>query len=197
MIIFLAIWSLMAALAVACAGLWAFSFAVAAWCTAAAIVCATGAFLISRQPVGVITAGGRCGAAVIQWGFRAGHGRLALAAMISFAVWLVVGTTTIAAIHFPAQAPILAASAGDLLGLFYIAGVMFANPGGRIQASLMKVVASIVGLIAASLFLWFHVDTDRSRAVAVALAGGPPLLAGASYGFVLAMGCFSGRSRRY
>ena len=197
MIIFLTMWTAMAALAVACAKQFEFSGAVAAWTAVAAIVCAIGSFLISRQPIGVATTAGRFGAALIRWGFRAGRGRLTLAAMISYLIWLILGTATITAIDFPAHLPIVVAWSGDLLGLFYVVGVALANRGGRIPAPLVKLVASLGGLIVVSIFLWFHAGSDRARAVAVAVAGGPPLFVGAIWGFVLAMGALSGRSRHH
>lgn len=153
----------MAALAVACAKQFEFSGAVAAWSAVAAIVCAIGSFLISSQPIGVATTAGRFGAALIRWGFRAGRGRLTLAAMISYLVWLILGTSTITAIKFPSHLPIVVAWSGDLLGLFYVVGVMLANRGGRIPASLVKLVASLGGLIVVSIFLWFHAGSDGAR----------------------------------
>ena len=195
MIILLTIWTAMAALALECARLWEFSMAVVAWSAAAAVACAGSAFLIARQPLGVATFGGRFGSAVIRWGFRAGHGRLPLAALTSWLIWFSLGTSTIAAIKFPAHLPILVAWTGDLIGLFYIAGVMLTNASGRIPASLLQLVAGILGVIAGSMFLWFRAGTDQARAIALAVAGGPPVLIGALYGFVLATGFLSGRFR--
>lgn len=195
MIIILTMWTVMGALAVACTKQFEFSGAVAAWSVVAAIVCAIGSFLISCQPIGVATTTGRFGAALIHWGFRAARGRLTLAATISYLVWLILGTSTITAINFPVHLPILAALTGDVLGLFYVIGVMLANRGGRIPASLATLVASLGGLIVVSIFLWFRAGSDGARAVAVAVAGGPPLFVGAIWGFVLAMGALSSRSR--
>lgn len=197
MIIFLLIWTAMAALALACASQFEFHIAVATWSVTAAVTCAMGAFLISRQPLGMATSGGRCGSAVVRWGFRAGHGQLTLAAIISWLIWLILGTSTIAAANFPANLPILVACTGDLLGLFYVIGVMLANRSRRITASLAKMVAALVALMAGSMSLWFRGGSDQARAIAIAIAGGPPLLVAAIYGFVLAMHRFSGRTRSH
>jgi hypothetical protein len=194
-IILLTIWAALAALAVGCAWQLELSSAVIAWSVAAAIACTIGAFLISRQPLGIATLGGRFGSAVVRWGFRAGHGRLTMAAMISWLIWFSLGAATIAAIKFPTHLPILTAWTGDIIGLFYVIGVMLTNVSGRIPASLVKVVAGILGLIAGSMFLWFRAGSDQARAIALAVAGGPPLLVGAIYGFVLTTGLLSGRFR--
>lgn len=189
------IWLAMAALAVACAAHFEFQLALLTWSAGTSVLCAMSALLISRQPLGVATLGGRFGSAVVHWGFRASHGRLLPAAVISWLIWLIIGGTAIAGVHFTTHLPIFVAWAGDLLGLFYILGVMLVNRGGRISASLAKLLAALLAMIAGSVMLWFHNGSDQARAIALAVAGGPPLVTAAVYGFVLATGLLSGRFR--
>ena len=151
--------------------------------------------MIQRQPMGVATKSGLFGCGFVRWGFCAGRGQLMPAAMISWLIWLLLGTATIAGVQFTPHLPIIAAWTGDLLGLFYIIGVMLANRNGRVPASLIKMVLGLLGLIGGSAFLWFQAGTDGARAIAVAVAGGPPLFAGFGYGFVLAIGMVSQRKR--
>ncbi len=197
MIARLTIWTGMAALAAAFANQFEFSHAIMVWSAVVAASCAVAAILISRQPPGIATLGGRIGFGVVHWGFRAGHGRLTPAAMISWLVWMILGAALIAGIHFPDHLPIFVAWTGDLLGLLYVIGVMFANWGGRIPASLLKVVAGLIGMVVASMFLWFRTGTDHAQAIALAVAGGPPLVIGAVYGFVLVTGLMAGRSQHH
>ncbi|HZW07601.1 MAG TPA: hypothetical protein VFF65_10800, partial [Phycisphaerales bacterium] len=67
------------------------ALAIPAWVAAAGVLCAAGALLIKSQPPGKPTMGGRTGYLVTHFGFRAGQGRLASAAAISWGVWTVVG----------------------------------------------------------------------------------------------------------
>jgi hypothetical protein len=196
-IIFLMMWMALTAMVAACATQFELPVALMIWITGTAIACAGGTFLISRQPPGLATLGGRLGFAVVHWGFRASQGRLIPAAMISWLIWITLGTAAIAGAHFPTHVPIFVAWTGDLLGLFYVLGVMLANRSGRIPASLAKVVAALIALVAGSLFLWFRAGSDQARAIALAVAGGPPLLIGAMYGFVLVPGLLAGRSRHH
>lgn len=194
-IILLTIWTVMAALAVELAKQLEFLHAVVVWSAATALACAGSAILIARQPMGVATMAGQFGSAIVHWGFRAGQGRLLPAALISSLIWFLLGAATMAAVKFPAHLPILAAWTGDWIGLFYVAGVMLANASGRIPISLVKIVAGILGLLAGSMFLWFRIGSDQARAIALAIAGAPPLFIGAIQGFILMTGLLSGRFR--
>jgi hypothetical protein len=193
MIVHLAMWLAMAALAATCGIQLNFPAALIAWAAFAVIACAGGALLIHRQPMGVATNGGLFGCGFVRWGFRAGRGKLMPAAAISCLIWLLLGGTIITSTQFTSHLPIIVAWTGDSLGLFYIVGVMLANRSGRVPASLIKIVLGLVGLIAGSACLWFQAGTDSARAIAVAVAGGPPLFVGVGYGFVLAMGMLSQR----
>jgi hypothetical protein len=195
MILHIVTWVAMAALAATGGMQLGFSTALIDWAVFAAIACAGGALLIHRQPMGVATTGGLFGCSFVRWGFRAGHGKLIPAAMISWLIWLPLGGAIIAGIHFTAHLPIIITWTGDLLGLFYIVGVMMANSGGRVPRSLIKVALGLVGLIGGSAFLWFQAGTDGARAIAVAVAGGPPLFVGVGYGFVLATAMLARRGR--
>jgi hypothetical protein len=194
MIIFITTWLLMAALATTCGFQLDFPVALAAWAAAAAVACAGGAFLIFRQPIGIATLGGHFGCSVVRWGFRAGQGKLVPATLISWLIWLVLGSALIGAIHFPNALPIILVWMGDSLGLCYVLGVTMANRrSGRVAPALVKFALCLVGLIAGSAYLWVEAGTDGARAIAVALAGGPPLFVGIGYGFVFAMGLFGNR----
>lgn len=196
MVIFLSIWLVLGFAAALCGLNLNLSMAVTTWAGLTASLCAGGAFLISRQPLGVATLGGRIGSSVVHWGFRAGRGLLLPAAVISWLIWLVLGGALMAALRTPEHAAIIAAWTGDLLGLFYVVGVMLTNRGGgRWPAALLKVALAIAALISASAFLWFRAGTDEARAMAFFVAGGPPLFIGAGYGVMLAVSMIGARGR--
>jgi hypothetical protein len=197
MSIFITTWLLMAATAVACGSQLCFVPALTVWAGLVAALCAGGAALISHQPVGVATTGGRLGFSFVHWGFRVGRGRLIPAIGVSWIIWLVLGSATIGATQFPEHLPIIASWTGDGIALLYLLGVIMSRTsGGRTPGSLINGVFIILGLIGGSVFLWFHTGTDGARALAVGFAGGPPLFVGVGYGFVLAMDLLAGRRGR-
>lgn len=198
MIILFSMWLLAALAAAACGTQLDFSTALLAWAGLAAISCAIGAWLISRQPLGTATAGGRFGSSFVHWGFRAGRGQLAPAALISWAVWLVIGSAIIGSVQCPQHSLITVAWTADFLSLFYVIGIMAANRGsGRLPASLVKLGCAVLGMLGGSFWMWFGIGTDRAQATALTLAGGPLLLIGIGYGFMLAMTGLMGRRVRW
>jgi len=193
MVIFIVIWLVLGFAAVLCGQNFTLPVAVSTWAALSGILCAGGAFLIYRQPIGIATFGGHIGSGVVHWGFRAGRGLLLPAAVISWLVWLVLGCALMAAFRNPEHAAIIAAWTGDLLGLFYVVGMMLVNRSG--QRALLKFTLAIAAVILGSAFLWFRAGTDEARAVAFFVTGGPPLIVGVGYGVLLTLGLIEGRKR--
>jgi hypothetical protein len=76
MIVVFGLWALMAAAAVLCGLTLSLTAALATWVGLAAVACVAGAVLLRLQPIGIPTASGRVGGALVHWGFRVGRGRL-------------------------------------------------------------------------------------------------------------------------
>jgi hypothetical protein len=161
------------------------------WVIFAAIITALAGLAIARQPLGESTAAGRLGSAVVRWGFRAGHGRLLPALLISWLVWVLLGATVILIIRHRGDtqhALLLLAWAVDAAALFYTVGVILANWGGgrSFTGSLVTIAGVLVTMIVASVVLWSAGGSPGARRAALLVAGGPPLFIGVGYGlFVL------------
>ena len=172
------------------------------WATFMAVGCLLGGLAIRSQPLGQATIFGRLGSAFVHWGFRAGRGRLLPAIAISWLVWLLIGGTAIALLHFPDNLHVLLlvlAWACELGALFYLLGHVMANPGssGDFRMRQLSMVAGVGSLILASALLWFVVDTAWSRRLAVIVAGGPFALVVAGYGLFLLFALTIGRKARW
>jgi hypothetical protein len=204
-------WCLMIAAAVAC-GIYLQGLAAwGAWAGFAAVVCAFGALLIASQPLGRATLAGRIGYQVVHFGFRASQGQLKGAALISFAVWLVIGSAAIWTVMGGWQ-PLRAAMALtwtiDILGIFYIFGIALRDrprvDSGeasrvplRLPNSLAKVAAGLAVLIAISAGLWWLMGTPAAQLAALLLAAGPLVVIGGGYGLMLAVMLTAGKNARW
>lgn len=196
MLISFGIWLVMGFAAVTCGLNLNFPMAALIWAGIVAGVCAVGAFLISQQPIGIVTWKGWVGSSAVHWGFRAGRGQMLPAAGISWLVWLILGCALMGALQSPEHAPIIAAWAGDLLGLFYVLGMMLASRGnGQLPTALIKIALAIVVVISGSAFLWLRAGTDGARAIAFFFAGGPPLFIGLGYGVTFTINMIGARRR--
>jgi hypothetical protein len=198
MIILLSVWLLMAAAAILCGLQLSLLNALLVWIALVVLTCAGGARLISRQPIGIATLGGRFGSSLVHWGFRVSRGQLIPAAEISGLIWILVGGALISGARFQEHRLIIVSWMGDGLALLYVLGAIVTarQGGGRAATALGTTVLVLVGLIAGSAFLWFHLGTDGARAFALAVAGGPPFFVGVGYGAVLATELFAGQRRR-
>lgn len=175
--------------------------AFAQWATLTAIACVLGALAIRSQPIGQATIMGRLGGAFLRWGFRAGRGQLLPATMISWLVWLLIGGTVITLLHFPDNIEVLLlvlAWACELGALFYLTGIILANPGATGDFRMRQLAIAIGGgsLILGSALLWFVVDTSWSHRLAVIVAGGPFALVVVGYGLFLLFAMTLGRKAR-
>ena len=197
MVILLVVWALTAAGLAAIATRLPTRSALLWWAGFALVACLAGAFAISRQPIGQSTIWGRLGSAFVHWGFRAGRGQLPAALGISLVVWLLIGSTAILAWGArtePRQALIILAWAANLAVLFYMVGVMLANPGTSRQ--LVTVSGVVLGLTVVSAAFW-TARTPGAQRLALLIAGGPVLLVGVVYGLFLLIVVVFGRNARW
>jgi hypothetical protein len=177
--------------------------ALLAWGALSGIMCAIGGFAIASQPVGTPTIFGRFGALFVQWGFRASHGRLVPAVLISWLFWIVAGSAVILMLSWRADRRqlLLALSWGvDALALLYVAGVILANRTPTTPAtpgSLLVLVAVLAGMLVSSLALWGMSGSPAAMRTALLIAGGPPLLIGGGYGLFVLLMMTVGRNARW
>ena len=205
----LLVWSLIAAAAYAIGTRLPQPASHGAWAGAAALLCAAGALLIRSQPLGQATLAGRVGFFVVHFGFRAGQGKIAAAAVISWLVWVVVGCAVIWSTGSGFQllrAAMALAWTINVLGLFYVWGIVLRNrpradnPNPepmRVPSSLSKLSTVVVTLIAVSAVLWWVFGTPAAQLAALLVAGGPLLVVGGGYGLVLLVMLTAGKNVRW
>jgi len=202
-------WGLVAYAAVACGVYLAPALAFGAWAGVAVLLCGIGALLLWSQPMGKSTIGGRIGYQVVHFGFRASQGKLVGAALISWGVWLVVGSGVIWMTQGRWQ-PLRTAMALtwmiDLLALFYLWGITLRNrpragaPDGvrmRMPLPLIKLSGGIVALVVVSAVLWWVMGTPAAQLAALLIAAGPLVVVGGGYGLFFVVMMTAGKHARW
>ena len=201
MILLIAVWTLTVAAAVVCAMKLSLPAALATWAGVAAVLCVGGAILMQLQPIGMSTPSGRVGSSFVHWGFDVGRGQLIPAAVISWVIWICLGSAIIALTQFrsqPKHVAMILAWTVDVVALFYTLGALDANRSrGLMPGSVLLVVIALVAMIAGSAALWGFVGTDRARVAALVLAAGPTLFIGVGYGLFVAVMLIGGRNARW
>ncbi|HEU5155115.1 MAG TPA: hypothetical protein VFU03_10325, partial [Gemmatimonadales bacterium] len=169
----------MAAIAAWCALRWGLPLGLAVWSGLAAALCGLGALLLSRQPVGVSTASGQLGAAVLRWGYKVGRGQLPGIVLVSWLIWVALGAAVMALTIFRTQGLtpwMILAWTIDGVALLYLIGLM-AIRSGRTRSALLMPLLAVLGMIGVSSVLWLK-GTESARESALLVGGAPiPLLA--------------------
>ncbi len=164
------------------------------WSGAVAALCAGGALLLSRQPIGEATALGQFGAAVLRWGYRVGRGQLLPIALVSWFLWTLLGSAVILMVRHrgePETVIMLAGWTVDLLALSFLVGRVLTNTPGSRGAVLVPALI-VVGLIGGSALLW-RTGSPTARQSALLLGAAPIPFLAAGYGLVLAAMLLGGR----
>ncbi|MGL4553310.1 MAG: hypothetical protein ACRC33_19260 [Gemmataceae bacterium] len=168
---------------------------------AAAIACAAGAVLLRTSPVGRVTWRNRAAGNLIPWGWRLNAGRLWPVVVVSWCVWVLIGTAAILLRPGPAEespgvdlrGSLFAAWVVDGATLLYLVGtVRQATPGSRV-GPLWAVSASVLAVIAVSVGLYLG---DRPEG-ALLVAGGPPAVVGGLAGGAVLLVVTVGRNARW
>lgn len=160
------------------------------WAVIIGVVCILGGIAIRSQPVGEATIAGRVGSGFVRWGYRAGHGTLPAAVVISWLVWLVIGAAAIAAFHFRHDLRPLILSLGwttEILLLFYLIGMWLANAGAEsaFRLRFLSMAGMVLAILVVSVLLWFKSGgSGRNLAVVIAAI---PLGVTLVYGIFLAV----------
>ena len=190
----LAVTVAMAALAVWCALRWGLPLGFAVWSGLVAVLCGFGALLLSRQPVGVATASGQLGAAILRWGYKVGRGQLPGIVVVSWLIWVALGAAVMAVTLFRAEALtpwMILAWTIDGLALIYLIGVMTTR-SGRTRIALLTPLLAVLGMIGLSGALW-RAGTESARETALLIGGAPIRLLAAGYGLMMAAIMLGGR----
>ena len=190
----LAVTVAMAALAVWCALRWGLPLGMAVWSGLVAVLCGFGALLLSRQPVGVATASGQLGAAILRWGYKVGRGQLPGIVVVSWLIWVALGVAVMAVTLFRAEqlTPwMIAAWTMDGMALIYLIGVMTTRSGGT-RIALLTPLLAVLGMIGVSGALW-RAGTESARETALLIGGAPIPLLAAGYGLMMAAMMLGGR----
>lgn len=176
--------------------------AAAIWAGVSLLVCGVGAVLLRTSAVDRITWKNRLAAYLVPWGWRLGGGMLWPIPVASWAVWV-----AIAAAVFVLLPPAGAAEPGfgwrislgvawavDSAALMYLVGTIrqhYSFTSGKAGHSLRVICTVLVGLIAVSAVLlavgWPY--------LAVAVAGGPPLVVAVGYGLFVGVFLAFGNGR--
>jgi hypothetical protein len=161
-----------------------------------------GAMLLRLQPIGIPTASGRVGGAIVHWGFRVGRGRLLPAVLVSWLVWILLGGAIIGLTHSrsqPLQLLMLLAWTVDGAALFRVLGIAATNrsSGRPVPRSLLLVATVLVLMLAVSAALWWYAGSAPARVAALVVAGGPPLLVGVGYGLLTGVMLIGGRHGKW
>jgi len=190
----LAVTVAMAALAVWCALRWGLPLGFAVWSGLVAVLCGFGALLLSRQPVGVATASGQLGSAILRWGYKVGRGQLPGIVAVSWLIWVALGAAVMAVTLFRAEALtpwMILAWTIDGLALIYLIGVMTTR-SGRTRIALLTPLLAVLGMIGLSGALW-RAGTESARETALLIGGAPIPLLAAGYGLMMAAMMLGGR----
>ena len=190
----LAVTVAMAALAVWCALRWGLPLGFAVWSGLVAALCGFGALLLSRQPVGVATASGQLGAAILRWGYKVGRGQLPGIVAVSWLIWVALGAAVMAVTLFRAEqlTPwMIAAWTMDGLVLIYLIGVMTTR-SGRTRGALLMPLLAVLAMVGVSGALW-RAGTESARETALLIGGAPIPLLAAGYGLMMAAIMLGGR----
>ena len=190
----LAVTVAMVAIAVWCALRFGLPQGLVVWSGVAAALCGLGALLLSRQPVGVSTASGQLGAAVLRWGYKVGRGQLPGIIVVSWLIWVALGAAVMAVTLFRTEQLMpwmILAWTIDGGALLYLIGLM-ATRTGRTQSALLMPLLAVLGMIGVSALLW-HRGTESARETALLLGGAPIPVLAAGYGLMMAAMMLGGR----
>jgi hypothetical protein len=186
--------AVMAAIAVWCALQWTPALAVTVWSGLAAALCAIGALLLARQPVGIATASGQVGAAFLRWGYRVGRGRLPPVVLVSWLVWTALGAAVIALTVFraePLTRLMILAWTLDGLVLLYLIGRTARN-SPRTRGAMLIPIAAVLAMIGGSVVLW-RAGTESAHETALLIGGAPIPLLAACYALLMGAMMVGGR----
>lgn len=176
--------------------------AVLVWAGLSLLACAAGAVLLRTSAVGRITWKNRLAACLMPWGANLGGGALWPIPVTSWVVWLGVAGGVIALTptatgtdSWPTLWRVALGTAWVIDGgvLLYVAGTLRRHypPTSSGWRSLTRICVVLIGLIAASVVLY----VCGLPYLALAVAGGPPLVAGVGYGLFLGTLIVFGRGR--
>jgi hypothetical protein len=184
----------MAAFAVWCALRWGLPLGLAVWSGVVAVLCGLAALLLARQPVGVVTASGELGAAVLRWGYKVGRGQMPGIVAVSWLIWVILGAAVMALTTFrsdPLTRWMILAWTIDGLALIYLIGLM-ATRTGRTRGALLTPLLAVLAMIAVSGALW-QMGTESARENALLIGGAPIPILAAGYGLMMAAMLLGGR----
>jgi hypothetical protein len=190
----IAVAAMMAAIAVWCALRWGLPLGLGVWSGVAAAFCGLGAVLLSRQPVGVATASGQLGAAVLRWGYKVGRGQLPGIIVVSWLIWVALGAAVMALTVFRTQGLtpwMILAWTIDGAALLYLLGLM-ATRTGRTRSALLIPLLAVLAMIGVSAVLWLR-GAESARESALLLGGAPIPILAAGYGLMMAAMLLGGR----
>lgn len=186
--------------------------ALGVWAAIFTVLCTVIPLALARQSAGKITVMNFLMGYILQWGYRIGQGKLIRIAMISWGIWMLLGTAAVLAtrVHANAFATGLGADAQnrgatimvlltlawiiDGAALCYLLGIVLA---GRRLASLGPVLAVLLLMIGVSMGLVIYNHTATTAKIALLVAGGPILLLGLLYGLFVINILVAGRTTRW
>jgi hypothetical protein len=149
---------------------------------------------------------------ILQWGYRIGQGKLVKIAMVSWVIWMLLGTAAVLAtrVHANTFATGLGAESQnrgttimvlltlawiiDGAALCYLLGIVF---NGRRLGSLGPVMGVLLLMIGVSAGLVVYNHTATAAKIALLVAGGPILLLGLLYGLFVINILIMGRKTRW
>lgn len=174
--------------------------AALAWAVVAAIACVIGAALLRTSPVGRVGWQNRVAAYLVPWGWGLCGGRLWPIPVASWVVWAAVGTATVLLLSgsepvagwgIAVRILLFAAWVADGAALLYVLGSLLRHVPPA--PAILKVAAVLGGLITGSVALYL----GELPVLALAVAGGPPLLVGGGYALFFGAVLMSGRNARW
>ena len=190
--------------------------AIGIWVAMVGCACALTAFLLARGAPGRITVVNHLAGALLPAGYSIGRGRLIPIVLVSSAVWIAVGVTAVLAIggHGVGGSP-RASSEPDaqvasttVRVLLYVSwlidGLVLARLAtvlsrrrGSASAGLLRIVVGLGALVIASAVLAIGSTSAAKLGLALALAGGPPLIALLGYAIFFTLMMVFGRHLRW
>lgn len=180
------------------------------WSVAMGAGCVLAVAVLRTAPVGRITWKNRLAGFFLPFGYAIGRGKLPAIALVSWLVWVLIGTgvsLVVWGMNRPGAGTASQANpkfwatllfigwAIDTAGTLYVLGIMRKN--FRIRSTsgqqLLKIILILLGLIGASVVLWTRGNVRPAAIVAV----GPPLALALVYGLFIVVVVIPWGNRRW
>lgn len=189
--------------------------AIAIWSGSVFGVCGLTGLALSRQREGRVSILNYLAGTVLPFGYRVGNGKLVPIVVVSSLAWVAIGVSAVLSVGAQPQATAAVATraatevpSGVLRVLLYLAwlvdGFVFLRVGSQFvqrrhstSPAMLRFLIGLGAVLLVSVLLVVGAPSETRLGLALAIAGGPPLVVGGGYGIFLAVVLCCGRKLRW